>query len=51
MNATITPIIDIFNQAFRNFRYGYASAMAYVYFIIVFVLTLIQVRYFGQRAD
>ena len=51
MNATITPIIDIFNQAFANFRYGYASAMAYVYFIIVFVLTLIQVRYFGQRAD
>jgi ABC-type sugar transport system permease subunit len=51
MNATITPIIDIFNQAFANFRYGYASAMAYVYFIIVFVLTLIQVRYFGKRAD
>jgi lactose/L-arabinose transport system permease protein len=51
MNATITPIIDIFNQAFGNFRYGYASAMAYVYFIIVFILTLLQVRYFGQRED
>ena len=51
MNATITPFVDIFNQAFGNFRFGYASAMAYVYFIIVFVLTLIQVRYFGQRVD
>ncbi len=51
MNATITPIIDIFNQAFKNFRLGYASAMAYVYFVVLFVLTLIQVRYFGQRAD
>lgn len=51
MNATITPFVDIFNQAFANFRFGYASAMAYVYFAIVFVLTLLQVRYFGSRVD
>jgi ABC-type sugar transport system permease subunit len=51
MNATITPLVDIFNQAFINFRLGYASAMAYVYFVILFVLTLFQVRYFGKRVD
>jgi lactose/L-arabinose transport system permease protein len=51
MNATITPIVDIFGQAFGNFRLGYASAMAYIFFVIIFALTLIQVRYFGQRGD
>jgi ABC-type sugar transport system permease subunit len=51
MNATITPFVDIFNQAFLNFRLGYASAMAYVYFVILFVMTLFQVRYFGKRVD
>ena len=51
LNATITPFVDIFNQAFGNFRLGYASAMAYVYFVIIFALTLIQVRYFGTRVD
>lgn len=51
VNATITPVIEIFNQAFGNFRLGYASAMAYLYFIILFVLTLLQFRYFGQQAD
>lgn len=51
MNATITPFVDIFNQAFGNNRYGYASAMSYAYFIIIFTLTLIQVRYFGNRVD
>lgn len=51
MNATITSFVDIFGQAFGNFRLGYASAMAYVYFIILFVLTLVQVRYFGSRVD
>jgi lactose/L-arabinose transport system permease protein len=51
MNATITPVMDIFNQAFINFKLGYASAMAYIYFIIIFIFTLIQVRYFGKRVD
>jgi lactose/L-arabinose transport system permease protein len=51
MNATITPFVDIFGQAFGNFRLGYASAMAYVYFIILFILTLFQVRYFGKSVD
>ena len=49
INATLTPIIDIFNQAFANFRFGYASAMSYVYFAVIFVLTLFQVRYFGRE--
>jgi lactose/L-arabinose transport system permease protein len=51
MNATITPIISIFNQAFGNFRFGYASAMSYVYFAVIFVLTLLQVRYIGRREN
>ena len=51
VNATITPVIVIFNEAFRDFRLGYASAMAYMYFIILFVLTLLQFRYFGQQVD
>jgi multiple sugar transport system permease protein len=51
LNATITPFVDIFNQAFGNFRFGYASAMSYAYFVIIFALTLIQVRYFGKRVD
>jgi lactose/L-arabinose transport system permease protein len=51
VNATITPMIVIFNEAFRDFRLGYASAMSYLYFIILFVLTLLQFRYFGQQVD
>ena len=51
VNATITPVILIFDQAFGNFRLGYASAMSYVYFLILFVLTLLQFRYFGRQVD
>jgi ABC-type sugar transport system permease subunit len=48
-NATITPLIRIFNVAFRSLQMGYASAMAYIFFAIIFVLTLLQMRSFGQE--
>jgi ABC-type sugar transport system permease subunit len=51
INATLTPVIVIFDQAFGNFRLGYASAMSYLYFLILFVLTLLQFRYFGRQVD
>jgi len=49
LNSTITPILDIFTQAFANFRFGYASAMAYVYFAFICVLTILQFRRFGSQ--
>ncbi len=47
-NATLTPLIKIYNNAFQQFQFGYASSMAYTYFVIIFALTLIQVRFFGR---
>jgi ABC-type sugar transport system permease subunit len=49
LNSTITPILDIFTQAFRDFRFGYASAMAYVFFAFICVLTIFQYRRFGRQ--
>lgn len=48
-NATITPLIRIFNVAFRSLQMGYASAMAYTFFAIIFVFTLLQMRFFGKE--
>ncbi len=50
-NATITPLIRIYNVAFRSLQMGYASAMAYTFFAIVFVLTLLQMRFFGREQE
>jgi lactose/L-arabinose transport system permease protein len=48
-NATITPLIRIYGMAFQNLQFGYASAMAYMFFAIVFFLTLVQFRVFGRE--
>ncbi len=48
LNSTLTPGLYIFNQGFHNFRFGYASAVAYVYFILVFLIMLVERRYLGR---
>jgi ABC-type sugar transport system permease subunit len=47
--ATLTTLVHIYNVAFSDFRFGRASAQAYVYFALIFVLTLVQLRYFGRE--
>jgi ABC-type sugar transport system permease subunit len=49
MRATLTTLVYLFNVAFDDYRFGRASALAYVYFALIFVLSLVQVRYFGSE--
>jgi ABC-type sugar transport system permease subunit len=40
--ATETPVMQIFSTTFEEVKYGYAAAMAYVYFAIVVTVTIVQ---------
>lgn len=42
--ATTVLSIWLYNEAFSNWRFGFASAISIVLFAIVFILTLIQMR-------
>ena len=43
--ATLFYLLYLYRMAFENFRMGYASAMAWILFLIVLLLTLIQFRF------
>lgn len=45
--ATRVLVMEIYEQAFRYSKMGYGSAIGYVLFVIVFIITLIQWR--GQK--
>ncbi|NGP45568.1 sugar ABC transporter permease [Bacillaceae bacterium SIJ1] len=45
--STQVLVYDIYNTAFKQFEYGYASAMAYVLFLIILIFTFIQFK--GQK--
>jgi multiple sugar transport system permease protein len=42
--AAITMVFYIYNNAFQFTRFGYASALALVLFLIIFAITLVQLR-------
>jgi multiple sugar transport system permease protein len=44
--ATTTAIFYIYQSAFKFFEMGYASALAYVLFAMLFVVTALQFRYY-----
>jgi ABC-type sugar transport system permease subunit len=49
--ATHTLSYYIYVQAFRSFKMGYAAAMSYALFAVIFLLTLIQLRVLRPAAD
>jgi multiple sugar transport system permease protein len=49
--ATTTIVYWIYVQAFRFFRMGYASALAYILFLVLFVVSFAQFRWYQKRAE
>jgi ABC-type sugar transport system permease subunit len=41
-NSTLTLVLYLYRNGFQNFKQGYASAIAWILFIVIFGLTLIQ---------
>ncbi len=48
-NATLFYVLYMYNSAFRQLKMGYASAMAWILFLIIMVLTLITFKWFGKQ--
>jgi multiple sugar transport system permease protein len=56
VDSTLFYVFALFNHAFRYFKMGYASAMAWVLFVIILALTMINWRLrkkwvFTERGD
>ncbi len=46
-DSLLMPVLLLFNNAFRYFKMGYASALAWIIFVIILLLTLLQ--WTGQK--
>jgi len=48
-NSTMTVVLYMYDTAFKFSRMGRASAMAFVLFAIILVITVVQLRLFRDR--
>jgi sn-glycerol 3-phosphate transport system permease protein len=49
VDATRVLVYSIYQDAFQNFQFGYASAQAVILFLLVMALTLVQFRFVERR--
>jgi multiple sugar transport system permease protein len=45
LNSTLTVVYDLYERAFYRFEMGYASAIAYLLFAVIFLVSLLQARF------
>ena len=44
LDATLVPVLYLFNNAFTYFKMGYASALAWILFVVIMALTVLQLK-------
>ncbi|BDA68402.1 binding-protein-dependent transport systems inner membrane component [Rivularia sp. IAM M-261] len=49
-NATLTVVLLIYQSVFRYLQMGYGAAIAFLLAIVIIMATLIQRRFFGEKA-
>ncbi len=47
-NATLTPVVQLYQEGFQRFNQGFASALAWVLFAIIFAITIF---YFRRQSE
>ena len=43
-NSVLTVMMTMFQASFRNFQMGYGAAVAYAFFIVIFIFSIVQNR-------
>lgn len=49
LNSTLSPVLMLFNESFQNFNFGYASSIAVCFFVLMMVISLVQMRLFDEK--
>ncbi|HEU4740605.1 MAG TPA: sugar ABC transporter permease [Meiothermus sp.] len=51
LNSTLTLALYIYQQAFSRFELGYAAAITVLLFVIILLITLVQLRLLSRRVE
>jgi multiple sugar transport system permease protein len=43
-NATLTQVLYLYRKGFQDFKFGYASALAWALFVIIFIFAMLVVK-------
>ena len=50
-NSLLTMFMYLYHSAFRQFEFGYAAAVSYVMFVLILLLSLVNLRLVGRSSE
>jgi len=51
LDSALTVVAYMYDTGFRRFQMGYASALGYIVFVVVFLITIINVRFVKSKVE
>ena len=51
LNSTVTVVLRVYRSGFSSYKMGYASALTVLLFIIILVITIVQLRVLQRRVE
>lgn len=51
LNSTTTVVLRLYREGFSSFNMGYASSLTVALFLIILVVTIIQLRFFSRQVE
>ena len=49
--SSMVMVMAIYRAAFQQYQMGYASAMAVILFLVIFVISVLQFKFFGREVE
>ena len=51
LDSALTIVAYLYDMGFRKFQMGYASALGYIVFIVIFIITIINLRFVKSKVE
>jgi len=51
LDSALTVVAYLYDMGFRKFQMGYASALGYIVFAVIFIITIINIRFVKTKAE
>jgi ABC-type sugar transport system permease subunit len=51
LDSALTIVAYLYDMGFRKFQMGYASALGYIVFMVIFAVTMINVKFVKSRIE
>ncbi|NQU95640.1 MAG: sugar ABC transporter permease [Candidatus Omnitrophica bacterium] len=51
LDSALTVVAYLYDMGFRKFKMGYASALGYIVFVVVFIITIINIKFVKTKVE